>query len=499
MESSKTTGHRRPGWVTLTVICLAAMLFPVSLTGAAVATPAIAADLHAGAGSVQWVVYGYNLTFAAFMLAAGALGDLVGRRRIFRLGAGLFGTGILVGALADSIVLLDVARAVAGIGAGAALTNGAALLAARFDGPDRVRAFGLFGMSLGGGIALGPLIAGALVDGFDWRAVFAVPAVVGLSLALAGTLVEESRNPDAQRVDWAGTVTFTGGLFLLIFGLVEAPSHGWASTLVLLCLGGFVALMAGFVVAEQRQDAPMFDLGLLRYRRFVGVLATAVAVALALLPLLVFLPTYLSAVENYSAVHAGTILLFFTVPTLVVPLLAAPLTRVMHLRTQLIASLVIIAAGSAWLTVIEPHVALGTLAGPLIVMGVGIGLTLAVLDGAALSSVDVARAGMASGMFNTVRLTADTAAAAIAGSLLLSLTASWLTGHVADPHAVADAVNTGRFTTSAQAGAAFSDALHVVLWVTAAFALATIPVLLVTLRKSESEVPAAEMALQQAA
>lgn len=472
----------KPAWATLALISVSATLFPISLTGGAVAAPEIASSLHASAGSVAWVVNGYNLTFAAFMLAAGALGDLVGRRRVFRAGTALYGVGALVAAVAGSILLIDLARAAAGIGAAAALTNGASLLAARFDGVERMRAFGFFGTALGAGLALGPLVSGVLADSLGWRAVFLVPALIGLSVSLAAGVLQESRNPDAQRVDWAGTVTFTGGLFLLIFGLVEAPSHGWGSPLVLGSLAGFLALMAAFVVAEKRQRAPMFDLGLLRYPRFVGVLATAFAIALALLPLLVFLPTYLKAVEGFSAVQAGAVLLFFTVPTLLVPLAAAPLGRLMSLRTQLASALVIVAAGSAWLTVIAPHVALATLAGPLILTGIGIGLTFAVLDGAALSSVEVERVGMASGMFNAVRLTSDTAAAAIAGSLLISLTASQLTGRVADPQAAADAVNTGQHTTSLAVAGAYSDALHVVLWVAAGIALLTVPVLLATLR-----------------
>jgi hypothetical protein len=120
-------------------------------------------------------------------------------------------------------------------------------------------------------------------------------------------------------------------------------------------------------------------------------------------------------------------------------------------------------------------------------MGVGVGLTLAVLDGAALASVDVTRAGMASGMFNSVRLTADTAAAAIAGSLLISLTAANLGGKVADPHAAADAANAGHFTTSADVGSAYSGALHVILWIGAVFAILTIPIVLATIRRDQMD------------
>jgi hypothetical protein len=226
----------------------------------------------------------------------------------------------------------------------------------------------------------------------------------------------------------------------------------------------------------------MFDLDLLRYPRFLGVCATAIALAFTLLPLLVLLPTYFSSVEGFSALHAGAVLLLFTTPTLIVPMLATPLTRMISLRVQLSSAMVIIAAGTAWLTVLQPHVGLGTLAGPLIITGVGFGLTLAVLDGAAVSSVELSRAGMASGMFNAVRLTGDTAATAIAGSLLITLTSARLAGHVTDPHGVANALNTGQHTTSVLATSAFTSAIHVVFLIAAAASVISVPILLLTLR-----------------
>jgi hypothetical protein len=138
-----------------------------------------------------------------------------------------------------------------------------------------------------------------------WRGVLAIPAAFGLLVAVAARALRESRNPVARPVDMAGTVTFTGGLFLLILALVEAPALGWDSGLVIGCLAGCVVLLAGFVLVEHLQRAPMFDLELLRYPRFVGVCAAA-TLAFTLLPVVVFLPTYFSAVKGLSAVHAGS-------------------------------------------------------------------------------------------------------------------------------------------------------------------------------------------------
>ena len=480
---------RSPAWVVLLLVGVSVTLIPMALTGPAVALPGIARDLHADVGALQWVVNGYNLTFAAFMLATGALADRVGRRRVYRLGTGLFALGALACTLASSIAVIHIARTAAGIGAAATMTSGSALLAARFKGAARVQAFAVFGTALGAGLAFGPLASGALLAGLGWRGVFAIPAVFGLLVAVAARALGESRNPVARPVDTAGTVTFTGGLFLLILAFVEAPARGWASGLVIGCLAGCVVLLAGFVLVEHLQRTPMFDLELLRYPRFVGVCAAAATLAFTLLPVVVFLPTYFAAVDGFSAVHAGAILLLFTGPTLIVPALAGPLTALIGLRAQLVVAMFIVAGGDAWLSIVlAPHSGLGSLAGPLVLAGTGYGLTLALLDGAAVSSVELGRAGMASGMFNALRLCADTAAVAVAGSLLITVTAGILTGRVPDPGAVADSVNTGVFTDSALATGAFSTAFHVVLWIAAGLALIMVPILMATLRHPGHEV-----------
>lgn len=218
-----------PSWVTLLLVSLAVFNIPVALTGAGVALPGVAEAFHPSTQLLQWVVVGYNVMFASLMLAFGTLADRVGRRRIFRFGITLFGVAAAVATFAPSIIVLDIARAVGGIGASAALTAGSTLVAARFHGPARVRAFGLFGTALGAGLAFGPLISGVMVSALGWRGVFAVPAAVGLLVAALSPLLSESRNPSAQRLDWPGTLTFSTGLFLFIFALVEGPAFGWAS------------------------------------------------------------------------------------------------------------------------------------------------------------------------------------------------------------------------------------------------------------------------------
>ncbi|PZG37500.1 hypothetical protein C1I98_25270 [Spongiactinospora gelatinilytica] len=224
--------------LVLAAVLLSSVSLPITLTGASVALVEIASDLQADLAPVQWVVTGYNATFASFMPASGSLADLIGRRRIYTSGLIIFVVSGLLSTVATDIVLLDVVRALAGVGGAAAAASGSALLAASFQGPARARVFGLFGTALGIGLAFGPTIAGVLVNAFGWRAVFGVPSVACLLVLAVVRLLPESRDPRSRRVDWAGTVSFTAGLLLLIFGFVEGPALGWASPAV---LGTFVA------------------------------------------------------------------------------------------------------------------------------------------------------------------------------------------------------------------------------------------------------------------
>ncbi|MFJ4921655.1 MFS transporter [Streptomyces sp. NPDC088725] len=484
---------RKPAWATLLLVSVAVFLLPIAMTGAGVALPEIAKDFHPSSQALQWVVSGYNVTFAALMLAFGTIADRVGRRRIFQIGIALFAVSALVGMLANSVILLDITRITGGIGAAATLTAGSTLVASRFEGTQRVRAFGIFGTALGAGLAFGPLVSALMMEFMGWRGILLLPAALGMLVAVFTPALRESRNPDAKRVDWTGTVTFTLGLVLLIFALVEAPTYSWTSGLVLGSLAATVLLFAAFAVAEKKQRHPMFDLSLLRNTGFMGVNAAAVAMAFTLLPLLVLLPTYFSAVKGYSALGAGSVLIIVTIPTLIIPMLAPVIAKWLSVRVQLTAAMLIAAGGMIWLSTIQPDTGIAALVGPLLLTGTGYGMTLAIVDGAAISSVDLKRAGMASGMFNAMRLTGDTAAAAVGGSLLLTITSSHLAGKVADPGKVTADLNSGVHTTSAVAADAFTSALHVVIWVSVILALITAPLLWRALRpkKTPSTVVAA--------
>lgn len=417
--------RERRALLTLAPVLLGVIALPMSLTSVSVALPDIGRDLGSSVSATQGAITGYNVAFASLMLAAGAAGDQLGRRRLFIAGSALFGLGQLAAALAPTIAILVIGRTLAGVGAATALTTGSALLAARFDGDERARAFGLFGTTLGAGLSLGPVVGGVLSDQLGWPAVFGLLAVLGLAAAVLGaTGLDESRDPDATGVDWGGTTTFTAALALLIIGIVGAPDAGWLSARTLLLGAASVALLAAFVRIERQHSHPMLDLSLLTQRRFLGIGVAAMAIVLAFVPLLVNLPTLLSTERGINATAAGALLMFLTVPTLIVPVVAGALVQRLHVKVLVWSGLAMEAVGVWWLAAATFDGALIALAAPLVLIGFGVGIANGVLDGAAVSSVPPARAGMAAGLFNTQRLGAETTAIAVAGSLILSLTHS---------------------------------------------------------------------------
>ncbi|SCG73257.1 Sugar phosphate permease [Micromonospora echinaurantiaca] len=445
--------------VVLVAVLLSTLSLPVSLTGASVALPDIGRDLDAGLAGVQWVVNGYNATFASFMLASGALADLLGRRRVFATGVAIFAGAGLLAAVADDIVLLDAVRALAGVGAAAAATSASAILAGTFHGRARARAFSLFGTAIGAGLAFGPSIAGLLVDAFGWRSVFAAPALAGLVVLALVPLLPESRRPEGGRIDWPGTVSFTAALLLLIFGFVQGPEHGWDDPVIVAAFAAALALLVVFVRVERGRAEPMFDLALLASPRFLGICLAAATIVAVLVPLLVYLPSYLTTVVGLSPAGAGATLILLTAPTLVLPLLSGALTRLVPAPAVIVASVAVVAVGAAWATVLGPDSGPRVLAGPLLTIGVGVGLSIGLLDALAIGSVAADRAATGAGMINTARLASETVAIAVVGAVVASTTA----GRLADP--------------------GFTGGLHAVLWSMAGVALVAAALVAVLVRR----------------
>ncbi len=408
--------------VTLIAVALASLMVPLAVTGPALALTSMGGDLSANVSGLQWVLNAYNVTFAASLLAAGGLADRFGRRRVLIAGTAIYTAMSLVTGLASTILVVDIARAVQGIGSAGILTAGAATLAATFEGPARAKAFGVLGTAFGCGLALGPLAAGALVDVAGWRSVFLLNVVLGAIVLVLAPRLTESRNEVTGPIDLGGLVTFSLSLFLLAMGFVQGPVSGWDSAVTIGSFVGAAVFMALFVVAERRAKNPTFDLSLFRRPTFVVVMSQPFTIVFGFVILVVYLPPYFQGVDGLTATAAGALLLPLMLPVFVLPMLIGQIAARVPLRVLLAMSSLLIAAGSLWLMTLEPGQSAMAVAGPLAVFGIGVGSAFGVMDNAAVSSVPVERAGMAAGMFNTIRITGESVAVAGAAALLGSLT-----------------------------------------------------------------------------
>ncbi|AOK28364.1 MULTISPECIES: MFS transporter [Burkholderia] len=412
----------------LAAVCLAALALPLSFSGGAVATPAIGRDLDGGPAAMSWITNAFMLTFGSLLMAAGALADQFGRKRVFAAGVGGFTACALALGFAPSIVAVDLLRAAQGVAAAAALAGGTAALAQEFDGAARTRAFSLLGTTFGVGLAFGPVLAGMLIERFGWRAIFATGAVLGvLSLTFGVPRMRESRDPNAQRLDWAGTAAFTAMLSCFTFGVIQSQASGWSNPVVAGLLAGAAGLAIVFVVIETRVARPMLDLTLFRYPSFVGVQVLPIATCYCYIVLLVVLPLRFIGVDGLSELDTGWLMLAISAPMLVVPTLAATLTRWMSAGVISGIGLLIAAAGLHWLNRALGSAAPGGAAAPLgliapmLTIGVGAGMPWGLMDGLSVSVVPKARAGMATGIFSTMRVAGEGIALALVNALLAAL------------------------------------------------------------------------------
>ncbi|WP_077960182.1 MFS transporter [Ensifer adhaerens] len=435
----------RGRWFVLASVCLAAAAMPLTFTGPAVALPAISRSLGADPMALNWVTNAFMLTFGSSLMAAGALADRFGRKRVFLgglLAFLLFSGGL---AFAGDIVWFDALRALQGVGAAAAFSGGMASLAQEFEGNERLRAFSLVGASFGVGLAFGPTASGLMVEAFGWPAIFALVVVfAALSLVLGAIFLHETRDPDAAGLDWKGAASFTAALTALTFGILQAPESGWSNPLVVAMFAASGVFSLAFWRIERSVARPMLDLTLFRYPRFVGVQLLAAAPAYGFVVLLILLPVRFIGVEGMSAVDGGRMMIAMSAPLLVVPIAAGLLTRWFTPAAICGAGLLLSAVGLFWLSRFPAGSDPVGLLAPLLLIGLGISLPWGLMDGLAVSVVPKERAGMATGIFSTTRVAGEGVALAIVTAVLSALTASNLDASVGgDAAAMAQRIVTG--------------------------------------------------------
>ena len=423
-------------WWTLVAVCTGVFMLLLDITIVNVALPDIQRDLDASLSDLQWVIDAYALSLAALLLTAGSLADLYGRRRVFVIGTVLFMAGSVACGAAQDIFFLQLSRAFQGIGGAAMFATALALLSGAFSGRERGTAFAFFGATTGVAVAIGPVLGGVLTSGLSWNWIFFVNVPICVA-ALTVTLlkVEETRDPQPGRLDWAGFVTFSAALALLVLGLIRGGENGWGDSFV---VGTFVAsgvLLVAFVISQLVQSQPMFDLGLLRKPTFVGGLVAAIGISASVFSLLAYLVIYIQNVLGYSPVESGLRLLFLSGMSFVSAIVAGRLTSHVPTKWLIGPGFLITALGLFLIGGIGPHDSWTGLIPGLIVSGLGIGLINVPLASTAVGVVRPERAGMASGVNSTFRQVGIATGIAALGSIF--------------SHQVADGIRSGLAGTPA--------------------------------------------------
>lgn len=415
-------------WWPLIAVGIGVFMLLLDLTIVNVALPDIQRQLHGSIADLQWVIDAYALSLGALMLTAGSLADLLGRRSVFAGGIVIFMVGSLLCGVAQSPLFLTLARAAQGIGGATMFATSLAIVAHAYRGPDRGIAFGVFGAITGVATAVGPVLGGAITSELSWRWIFFVNLPIGV-VAIAMTLlgVEESRDPEASRPDWLGFLTFSSGLGLLVYGLIESSSHAWGSSPVVAPLAASVVLLVLFVVVELVQRKAMFDMSLLRNPSFVGGLAAAFAVSASALSMLTFLVIYLQDVLHFSAIETGVRLLALSGATFLTAGIAGRLTSKVPTRFLIGPGFILSGVGLLLMRGLSSSSQWTHLLPGMTVLGAGTGIVNTPLASLAVGVVDPRRSGMASGINSTFRQVGIAAGVAALGSVF----AAQIRNHVA--------------------------------------------------------------------
>ncbi len=390
----------------LTVLLTSVAYFMVALDTLVVVTalPSIHRDLGGNVGTLQWTVNAYVLAFGAGIITAAALGDLIGRRRMYVLGLALFTAASAACALAPNIPALIACRAVEGLGAAIIMPLGLTLLTSAFPAERRGAVVGIWGGVAGLAVASGPLIGGAVTQGLNWHWIFWVNVPVGI-LAAAGARLRlaESRGP-ATRLDLPALVLVAAGVGALTWGLVQAGQAGWGSVQTVAGLAIGAAAMLAFVAWERRTAAPMIPLGLFRSGSFSAAVATQFLMAAAIYSAAFLTSQYFQFGLGDSPLGTGLRFLPWTATPMVVAPIAGAVFDKVGARPLIVPGLAMQAAGFAWIVYLAAHSAgYASYVVPFLLAGVGISMALPCVSAAGLNSVDPASLGKAAGVMNTTQ------------------------------------------------------------------------------------------------
>lgn len=442
---------------TLIVTCIGFFMVLLDASIVTVALPTIQSDLQAQLSDLQWVVDAYTLPFAALLLTAGALGDRFGRKRVFLAGLVVFTIGSGVCGAAPTLGWLIAGRIAQGVG-GAALSPGSlSVLVSAFDTPrERTQAIGVWSAVSGIALAAGPLLGGLLIQVASWHAIFFVNLPIGVvALALGVIVLQESRNPDARRIDAPGQLLAIGALTALTYALIEGQADGWTSPLIFALFGASAVFLLAFLFVEARSAEPLLPLSLFKSAIFSTANFAALVVGFALLGTVFFVAQYFQEVQGYTALESGVRTLPNTIGIFIMAPLAGRITARFGPRLPVAVGTLLSGVALLLFTRITPTTPYADIWWNLAMLGIGFGLALSPLTAAVLAATPPARAGLASSMVNTSRQIGSVLGIAVLGAVVQNQEAGNLAASLISlriPARLSDALANTIATAGAAAG-----------------------------------------------
>jgi len=409
-------------WWTLAAVSVGLFVIMLDNTVVNVALPSMERSLHLSLSELEWVVAGYALTFAAFMLTGGKLADFLGRRLIFMVGLAIFTGASLACGLAPNGAFLIGARVVQGLGG--ALMNPATLsiITATFPPRQRGTAIGIWAGVSAMALAIGPLVGGLLTEHVNWNWIFFVNVPIGvLGLVAIPMFIDESRDTShEQRLDLPGLAASALGLFSLTYAFIEANTFGWTSPRIVGAFAVAALALVAFGALERHQRVPMLDLSLFRNRTFSGANTAMLFVGLAMFGTFFYVSLYMQKVLLFSPVQAGASFLPMTVLVIVVAPLAGRLADRFGSRWLVGGGMALITVMLFYYSRLGAHATFFTLLPALLIGGAGMALTMTPTTAAAMSAVAVDKAGVGSAVLNSARQVGGSLGIAVMGSIVAS-------------------------------------------------------------------------------
>lgn len=422
MPSTFSPSSQRQRRYALAAVCLSSLMLGLEISSVPPILSTIEQAMHASFRQLQWVMAAYTIATTTILMAVGTLADRYGRKRIFTIGIVAFGATSLLCGLTSSASVLIAARFLQGLSGAMMLICQIAILSNQFrDSSERSSAFACWGIVFGAGLGFGPIVGVLILALASWEWVFLIHAVLALlALALNQAGVQESRDPQATRLDIAGILTLSLAVFCLVLYVTQGPVLGFGSPQALGIIGLSVLGLAGFIIAEQRSPRPMVDFQVFRVRRFSGALLGSMGQNFSFWPFIIYLPIYFHIGLGYDAIHTGLALLAYTLPTLFVPPVAERLAVRYHPGYIIPLGLATIGLGFLIMLGSNHSPQTGWLILPgCILAGIGLGLVNTTATNTITAALPAERAGMASGADTSARMISLAFNIAVMGFLLV--------------------------------------------------------------------------------